>query len=161
MLIEGLTNAPATFPTAINSIFHPYLQKFVVLYLNDILIHFRTEEEHKAHVCLVLNVLKREKFYVYKAKSTFAAEKIKFLGHIVNSEGICPDPKKVEVVQNWPVPKNVHQVRSFLGLANYFRKFIRHYLEVVALLTNLTKKSHMWAWTGKCHKLLLKSLNIF
>jgi ribosomal protein L31 len=87
---------------------------------------------------------------VCKVKSTFAAEEIKFLGHIVNSESIRPDPKKVEVVQNWPVPKNVHEVRSFLGLANYFRKFISHYSEVAAPLTNLTKKSHAWAWTGKC-----------
>jgi hypothetical protein len=97
-----------------------------------------------------LDVFKREKFYVCKAKSTFAAEEIKFLGHIVNSEGICPKSKKVEVVQNWPVPKNVHEVRSLLDLANYFCKFISHYLEVVAPLTNLTKKSHVWAWTGKC-----------
>jgi hypothetical protein len=150
VLIKGLTNAPASFQTAMNSIFHPYLQKFVVIYLDDILIYSRTEKEHKAHVCLVLDVLKREKFYVCKAKSTFAAEEIKFLGHIVNSEGIRPDPKKVEVVQNWPVPKNVHEVRSFLSLANYFRKFISNYLKVAASLTNLTKKSHVWAWTGKC-----------
>jgi hypothetical protein len=115
VLIEGLTNAPATFQTAMNSIFHPYLRKFVVVYLDDILIYSRTEEEYKAHIRLVLDVLKREKFYVCKAKSTFAAEEIKFLGHIVKSEGIRPDPKKVEVVQNWPVPKNVHEVRSFLA----------------------------------------------
>jgi hypothetical protein len=150
VLIEGLTNAPATFQTAMNSIFHPYLRKFVVVYVDDILIYFWTEEEHKAHIRLVLDVLKREKFYVCKAKSNFAVEEIKFMGHIVNSEGIRPDPKKVEVVQNWPVPKNVHELRSFLGLANYFRKFISHYLEVAAPLTNLTKKSYVWAWTGKC-----------
>jgi hypothetical protein len=150
VLIEGLANAPTTFQTAMNSIFYPYLRKFVVVYLDDILIYSWTDEEHKAHVRLVLNVLKREKFYVRKAKSTFAAEKIKFLGHIVNSEGFRPDPQKVEVVQNWPVPKNVHEVRSFLGLANYFCKLISHYSEVAAPLTNLTKKSHVWAWTGKC-----------
>jgi hypothetical protein len=148
--MKGLTNAPATFQTAMNSIFHLYLQKFVVVYLDDILIYSQTEEEHKAHVCLVLDVLKREKFYVCQAKFTSAAEKIKFLGHIVNSEGIRPDPKKVEIVQNRPVSKNVHEVRSFLGLANYFCKFISHYSEVAAPLTNLTKKSHVWAWTGKC-----------
>jgi hypothetical protein len=90
---------------------------------------------------------------VCKAKSTFATEEIKFLGHIVNSEGIRPDPKKVEVVQNWPVPKHVHEVRSFLGLANYFRKFISHYLEVAA---PLTKKSHVCAWTGKCQDVFEK-----
>jgi hypothetical protein len=150
VLIEGLMNAPATFQTAMNIIFHPFLRKFVVVYLDDILIYSRTEKEHKAHVCLVLDVLKREKFSVRKAKSTFAAEEIHFLGHIVNSEGIRPDPKKVEVVPNWPVPKNVHEVCSFLGLANYFCKFISHFLKVAAPLTNLTKKFHVWAWTGKC-----------
>jgi hypothetical protein len=150
VLIEGLTNAPATFQTAMNSIVHPYLRKFVVVYLDNILINSRTEEEHEAHVRLVLDVLNREKFYVCKAKSTFAAEEIKFLGHIVNSKGIRSDPKKVEVVQNWLVPKNVHEVCSFMGLPNYFCKFISHYLEVAAPLTNLTKKSHVWAWTGKC-----------
>jgi hypothetical protein len=150
VLIEGLTNAPATFQTAMNFIFHPYLRKFVVVYLDDNLIYSRTEEERRAHVRLVLDVLKREKFYVCKAKSTFAAKEIKFLGHILSSEGIRPDLKKGEVVQNWPVPKNVHEVCSFLGLANYFCKFISHYSEVAAPLTNLTKKSHMWAWTGKC-----------
>jgi hypothetical protein len=93
VLIEGLTNAPATFQTAMNSIFHAYLRKFVVVYLDDILIYSWTEEEHKAHVRLVLDVLKCGKFYVCKAKSTFAAKEIKFLGHIVNSEGIRPDPK--------------------------------------------------------------------
>jgi hypothetical protein len=150
VLIEGLTNASATFQTAMNSIFHPYLRKFVVVYLDDILIYSWTEKEHKAHVRLVLDVLKREKYHVCKAKSTFAAEETKFLGDIVNSEGICPDPKKVEVVQIWPVPKNVYKVRSFPGLANYFCEFSSHYSEVAAPLTNLTKKSHVWAWTGKC-----------
>jgi hypothetical protein len=150
VLIEGLTNAPATFQTAMNSIFHSYLRKFLVVYLDDILIYSRTEKEDKAHVCLVPDVLKRKKFCVCKVKSTFAAKEIKFLGHIVNSEGIRPDPKKVEVVQNWPLPTNVHEVRSFLGLANYFCKFISHYLEVAAPLTNLTKQSRVWAWTGKC-----------
>jgi hypothetical protein len=149
VLIEGLTNAPATFQTAINCIFHPYLRKFVIVNLADILIYSRTKEERKAHVCLILYVLKRDKFYVCKAKSTFAIEEIQFLGHIVNSEGIRPDPKKVEVVQNWLAPKNVHEVRLFLGLANYFGKFISHYSEVAAPFTNVTKKSHVWAWTGK------------
>jgi hypothetical protein len=152
VLIEGLTNAHVTFQTAMNSIFHPYLQKFAIVYLDDILIYSRTEEEHKAHVCLDLNVLKRKKFYVHKANFTFGAKEIKVLGHIINFEGICPDLKKVEVVQNWPLPKNVHEVRSFLGLANYFRKFISYYLEVAAPLTNLTKKSHVWAWIDKCQE---------
>jgi hypothetical protein len=147
VLIEGLTNAPATFQTVMTSLLHPYIKKFVV---DDILIFFKTEAEHQAHVRLVLKVLKREKFYVCKAKSSFAQKEIKYLSHIVNEQGIRPDPKKVEGVQTWPVPKNVHDVKSFLGLVNYFRKFIEHYSEMAVPLMNLMKKSHPWVWTGRC-----------
>jgi hypothetical protein len=150
MLIEGLTNAPATFQTVMNSILHPYIGKFVVVYIYDIPIFSKTEAEHQAHVRLVLEVLKREKFYVCKAKSSFAQTEIKYLGHIVSEQGICPDPKKVEAVQTWPVPKNVHDVKSFQGLVNYFRKFMEHYSEIAVPLTNWTKKSHPWVWTGRC-----------
>jgi hypothetical protein len=151
VLIEGLTNAPATFQTAMNSIFHPYIRKFVVVYIDDILIFSKTEAENQAHVRLVLEVLKREKFFVCNlAKSSFAQIKIKYLGHIVDKQGIRPDPKKVEAVQTWPVPKNVHDVRSFLGLVNYFRKFIEHYSEIAVPLTSLTRKASAWNWTGRC-----------
>jgi hypothetical protein len=88
-------------------------------------------------------------------------QRFKYLGHIVNEQGIRPDPKKVEAVQTWPVPKNVHDVKSFLGLVNYFRKFIEHYSEIAVPLTNLTKKSHLWVWTGHCQdafKLLKQKL---
>jgi hypothetical protein len=149
VLIEGLMNAPATFQTVMNSILHPYLRKFVVVYIDDILIFSKSEAEHQAHVRLVLEVLKREKFFVCKAKSSFAQSEIKYLGHIMDKQGISPDPKKVEAVQRWPVPKNVHDVRSFLGLVNYFRKFIEHYSEIAVPLTNLTKKSHPWE-TDRC-----------
>jgi hypothetical protein len=112
VLIEGLTDAPTTFQTVMNSIFHPYIRKFVVVYIDDILIFSKTEAEHQAHVRLVLEMLKRERFYVCKANSSFAQKEIKYLGHIVDKQGIRPGPKKVEAVQTWPVPKNVHDVRS-------------------------------------------------
>jgi hypothetical protein len=150
VLIEGLTNAPATFQMVMNSILHPYIRKFVVVYIDDILIFSKSEAEHQAHVRLVLEVPKRERFFVCKAKSSFVQSEIKNLGHIVDKQGIRPDPKKVEAVQTWPVPKNVHDVRSFLDLVNYFRKFIEHYYEIAVPLTNLTKKSHPWVWTGRC-----------
>jgi hypothetical protein len=93
VLIEGLTNAPATFQTVMISIFHPYIRKFVVVYI-DILIFSKTKAKHQAHVRLVLEALKREKFYMCKAKSSFAQKEIKYLGHIVDKQGIRPDPKK-------------------------------------------------------------------
>jgi hypothetical protein len=97
------------------------------VYLDDILIFSKSEEKHQTHVRLVLDILRREKFYVTKAKSKFAQTEIQYLGHIVNAKSIRPDPKKVSAVQSWPVPKNVHNVRFFLGLCNYFRKFIDHF----------------------------------
>jgi hypothetical protein len=150
VLIEGLTNATATFQTVINSVFYPYIMKFVVVYIDDIMIFSKSEAEHQAHVRLVLKVLKKEKFFVCKAKSSFAQKEVKYLGHIVDKEGIRSDPKKVEAVQTWPVPKNVHDVRSFLGLVDSFHKFIEHYSEIAVPLTNLTRKSHTWVWTGRC-----------
>jgi hypothetical protein len=94
-------------------------------------------------VCLLLEVLKREKVFVCKAKSSFAPTEIKYLGHIVDKQRIRPDPKKVEAVQTWPVPKNMHNVRSFLGLVDYFRKFIEHYSEIAVPLTDLTRKARV------------------
>ena len=150
VLIEGLTNAPATFQSVMNSIFSPYIKKFVVVYLDDILIFSKSEAEHKAHVRLVLEVLQRERFFVAKAKSRFAQTEIQYLGHLVNAQGVRPDPKKVSAVQSWPVPQNVRDVRSFLGLCNYFRKFIDQYASIAVPLTNLTRKSVGWTWTGRC-----------
>jgi hypothetical protein len=95
VLIEGFTNAPATFQSVMNSMFHPFLRRFVVVYLNDILIYSKSAEEHKVHVRQVLELLQSDRFYVCKAKSSFAFEETKFLGHIVSAKGIRPAPKKV------------------------------------------------------------------
>jgi hypothetical protein len=144
VLIEGLTNALATFQTVMNSILHLYIRKFVVVYIDDILVFSKTEAEHQAHVRLVLEVLKREKFYVCNAKSSFAQTEIKYSGQIVDKQSIRPDPKKGEAVQTWPVPKNVHDVRCFLGLVNYFRKFIKHYAKIAVPPSDPTRKSRRW-----------------
>jgi hypothetical protein len=100
VLTEGLTNAPTTFQSVMNSIFHSYLRKFIVVYLDNILIYSKSAEEHQAHVRLVLETLRREKFYVCKAKSSFANSETRFLGHVISVEGIRPDPKKVKLVQD-------------------------------------------------------------
>ena len=155
VLIEGLTNAPATFQSVMNSVLHPFLRRFVVVYLDDILIYSKTAEEHKLHVRQVLDVLRQNRFYVCQSKSNFASEETKFLGHIVNSKGIRPDPKKVAAVVDWPELKNVHDVRSFLGLVNYFRKFIKDFASLAEPLTNLTRAKNPWAWTDRCRQSFL------
>jgi hypothetical protein len=138
-----------------NSIFHPYLRKFVVVYLDDKLIYSKSAEEHQAHVRLVLKTLQRKKFYVCEAKSSFANSETRFLSHVVSAEGIRPDPKKVKSVQDWPVPKNVHDVRSFGGLVNYFRKFIKDFATLAAPLTDLTRAKHPWEWNERCEQSFL------
>jgi hypothetical protein len=148
--LKVLIERPSHFSDCDEFYFHPYIRKLVAVYIDDILIFSKTEAEHQAHVRLKLEVLEREKFYVCKAKSSFAQKGISYLGYIVDKQGIRPDPKKVEAVQTWPVPRNVHDMRSFLGLVDYFHNFIDHYSEIAVPLTNLTRKANAWNWTGRC-----------
>ena len=152
VLIEGLTNAPATFQTVMNDIFKPYIRDFVVVYLDDIMVYSKTLKDHKKHVRLVLEVLRKERFYACLAKCEFAKPEIKFLGHIVGADGIKVNAAKIAAVEEWPAPTDVHKVRSFLGLANYFRKFIQGYAKLAAPLTDLTKATRPWNWTEECQK---------
>jgi hypothetical protein len=138
-----------------NSVFHPFLNRFVVVYLDNILIYSKSAEEHKLHVRQVLEFLHSNRFYVCKAKSSLASEETKFLGHIVSAKGIRPDPKKVAAVQNWHVLKNVHDVSSFLGLVNYFRKFTDHFASLAQPLTNLTRSKVKCEWTSRCQQSFL------
>lgn len=142
----GLTNAPATFQALMNKVLQPYLDKFVVVYLDDILIFSRTPEEHAQHLQLVLEALEKHELYVGVDKCAFARQQVDFLGHVVSSEGLRPDPAKVAAVEEWPVPKTVRDVRSFLGLTGYYRRFIRHYAAAALPLTELTKADVVWRW---------------
>jgi hypothetical protein len=153
VLIEGLTNAPATFQTVMNAIFQPYLRDFVVVYLDDILVYSKTEADHQRHLRLVLKKLREEKFYACLQKCEFAKPEIKFLGHIVGAEGIKVNPAKIAAVNDWPQPTNVHQVRSFPGLANYFRRFVQGYAKLAAPLTDLTKAVNPFRWTSQCQEI--------
>lgn len=152
VLIEGLTNAPATFQTVMNDVFKPYLRDFVVVYLDDILVYSKTEADHKRHLRLVLEKLREQRFYACLQKCEFAQPEIKFLGHIVGAEGVKVNPAKIAAVNDWPRPTNVHQVRSFLGLANYFRKFIQGYAKLAVPLTNLTKAVNPFVWSPECQQ---------
>jgi hypothetical protein len=142
----GLTNAPATFQTLMNNILRPYLDKFVVVYLDDILIFSKTPEEHLQHVDTILQVLQQHKIYCGLDKCAFGLKEVDFLGHVVSADGVKPDPKKVQAVQDWPVPKTLREVRSFLGLTGYYRRFVKHYSKLALPLTELTKQDSPWQW---------------
>ena len=142
----GLTNAPATFQQLMNDILRPYLDQFVIVYLDDISIYSKTKEEHLEHLDEVLTILEQHRLFVGLDKCSFGVQEMEFLGHVVGTDGVKVDPKKVQAVKDWPTPKDVKEVRSFLGLTGYFRRFIRHYAHKALPLTNLTKKETRWHW---------------
>ena len=135
----GLTNAPSVFQTAMNTLFSDMLHKGVLVYLDDILVYSKTEDGHYELLERVLQRLKDAGLKAKVSKCHFFKEELNYLGHVVSKYGIKPDSSKVEVIRNWPVPRSIHDVRSFLGLANYFRKFIQGYALLVRPLTDLLK----------------------
>ena len=120
MVPFGLTNAPATFVCLMNSVFSRYLDKFVLVFSDDILIYSKNEEEHGEHLRLTLQLLREHQLYAKLRKCDFYRDKIQYLGHIILEEGISVDPEKIEAIMNWPTPRNVTDVRSFMGLAGYY-----------------------------------------
>jgi len=139
VLGQGLKNAPAIFQSMMNRILQPYLNQFVVVYLDDILIYSKTEEEHLKHIDLVLEILKKNKLYANKEKCQFFKTEVEFLGNIVGRGTIRMDPSKISTVTQWPTPSTVTEVRSFLGLCNHFRKFIKDFESIASPLYTLTK----------------------
>ena len=146
----GLTNAPATFQSFINSILRPYLEKFVILYLDDILIYSKTLDEHIEHVRTILKTLLDNNLYAKPKKCEFHKPKVEFLGHVISGKGIETDPKKVKTVKEWPTPKCVKDVQRFVGLCNYYRRFIENFAFISKPLHNLTKKNVKFLWTKDC-----------
>ena len=136
----GLTNAPATFQGLMHAILMPYLDDFVLVYLDDILIFSRTLEDHKRHVAMVLDRLREHQLYAKLSKCEFGKDTMEFLGHIVSSKGLAVDPKKITTIQEWPPPANIHDLRAFLGLANYYRRFVENYSKKTLPLTRMLKK---------------------
>ena len=143
----GLTNAPATFQRAMNDIFRPFIGKFVLVYLDDILIFSKSAEEHAQHLTQVLELLRKHRLYAKLSKCDFFKPEVNYLGHLVTAQGIRPDPKKVQAVSDWPCPTSQSALRSFLGLTNYFRKFIQGYSSLVAPLMELLKHTSLGVWT--------------
>ncbi|GJV10914.1 putative reverse transcriptase domain-containing protein [Tanacetum coccineum] len=136
----GLTNAPAVFMDLMNRVCRPYLDKFVIVFIDDILIYSKTQEEHVEDLRLVLGLLKKEKLYAKFSKCEIWLKEVQFLGHVINGDGIHVHPSKIEAVKNWKVPRTSTEVRSFLGLARYYRRFIKNFSKIVKSLTILTQK---------------------
>ena len=145
----GLTNAPATFMAMMNDVLRPYLDKFVVVFLDDVLIYSETEEEHAEHVEKVLEALRANQLYAKLSKCKFGQKEINFLGHTVTGSGIAVDQQKIKSILDWPVPKNVSDIRSFLGLAGYYRRFIHAFAATALPLSELTKNEVPWRWTER------------
>ena len=117
----GLTNAPAAFMSLMNEIFKPYLDLFVIVFIDDILVYSKSKKEHEEHLRMVLEMLREKKLYAKFSKCEFWLDAVSFLGHVVSKEGVMVDPSKIETVKNWVRPTNVSEIRSFVGLASYYR----------------------------------------
>ncbi|WVZ97800.1 LOW QUALITY PROTEIN: hypothetical protein U9M48_043312 [Paspalum notatum var. saurae] len=143
----GLTNAPAYFMNLMNKVFMEYLDKFVVVFIDDILIYSKTEEEHEEHLRLVLQNLREHKLYAKLSKCEFWLDQVPFLGHIVSKGGIMVDPSKISSVMDWKVPEVVKEVRGFLGLAGYYRRFIESFSRIAKPMTSLLEKGVTFIWT--------------
>ncbi|KAI3717497.1 hypothetical protein L1987_69148 [Smallanthus sonchifolius] len=145
----GLTNAPAVFMDLMNRVCRPYLDQFVIVFIDDILIYSRTAKEHENHLRQILELLKKENLYAKFSKCEFWLKEVHFLGHVINEKGIHVDPSKIEAIKNWSTPKTPSEIRSFLGLAGYYRRFISNFSKVALPLTTLTQKDKPFVWEQK------------
>jgi hypothetical protein len=146
----GLTNAPAHFVYLMNSVFMPELDKFVVVFIDDILVYSKSTEDHEEHLRIVLQQLRDHQLYAKFNKCKFWINEVPFLGHVISSEGIAVDASKVRDVLDWEPPKSVHQVRSFLGLAGYYRRFTPNFSKISKPITELLKKGTKYVWSKEC-----------
>ncbi|GKC60611.1 putative reverse transcriptase domain-containing protein [Tanacetum coccineum] len=145
----GLTNAPAVFMDLMNRVCKPYLDKFVIVFIDDILIYSKNEKEHEEHLKAILGLLKEEKLYAKFSKCDFWIPKVQFLGHVIDSRGIHVDPAKIESIKDWASPKTPTEIRQFLGLAGYYRRFIEGFSKIAKSMTKLTQKGIKFDWGEK------------
>ena len=146
----GLTNAPDAFMDLINRVFRPCLDQIVVVFIDDILVYSKDAQEHEHHLRIVLQTLRENKLFAKLSKSDFWLKEVSFPGHIVSVEGIRVDPVKIEAIVNWKPPRNVTKIRSFLGLAGYYRRFVQRFSVIASSLTRLLRKGVKFEWGDKC-----------
>lgn len=153
----GLCGAPGTFQGAMNTTLAPLLRKCVIVFFDDILIYSATFEEHLTHLQQVLSLLQQDNWFVNISKCKFAKREISYLGHVISASGVATDQTKIEVILSWLTPINVKELRSFLGLAGYYRKFVRHFAVLAKPLHQLLKKGVLFIWTSE-HEIAFSSL---
>nr|GFC26301.1 putative reverse transcriptase domain-containing protein [Tanacetum cinerariifolium] len=136
----ALTNAPVVFMDLMNRVCKPYLDKFVIVFINDILIYSKDEKEHEEHLKAILELLKKEELYAKFSKCEFWIPKVQFLSHVIDSQGIHVDPAKIKSIKYWASPKSPTEIHQFLGLAGYYRRFIEGFSKIAKPMTKLTQK---------------------
>jgi hypothetical protein len=146
----GLTNAPAYFINMMNKVFMAELDKCAVVFIDDILVFSKTAEEHEEHLRIVMGKLRQQQLYAKFSKCEFWMEEIAFLSHVLSAEGVAVDPSKIEAVSKWQSPKSVAKIRSFLGLAGYYRRFIENFSKIAKPMTELLKSNTLFVWSDKC-----------
>jgi hypothetical protein len=146
----GLTNAPAYFMYMMNKVFMEYLDKFVVVFIDDILVFSKTEAEHEEHLRLVLQKLREHQLYAKLSKCEFWLKEVSFLGHAIYNGGVVVDPKKVSDVLSWNLPQDVSEVQSFLGMAGYYQRFIEDFPKIAKPMMMLLEKNAKFVWTEQC-----------
>ena len=147
-----LTNAPVAFMDLMHRVFQPYLDQFVVVFVDDILIYSQYEEEYEDHLRIVFQALEDHQLYAKFSKCEFWITKVKFLGHVVSNSSVSINPDKVEVVMSWERPKSFFEIHSFLGLAGYYRRFIEDFSRLAAPITRLIRKGVKFEWDDLCEK---------
>jgi len=150
MMPFGLTNAPSVFMDLMNRVFHEYLDSFVVVFIDDILVYSANYAKHEGHLKIVMEKLRDERLFAKFKKCEFWLEEVSFLGHVLNKDGLVVDPVKVQARVDWKRPTSVREIRSFLGLAGYYRRFIAGFSSLSGPLTALTKKNAPFVWCDKC-----------
>jgi hypothetical protein len=142
----GLTNAPSTFMCLMNEVLCSFIDKFVVVYFDDILIYSKSLDEHSEHLCAVFSALREARLFANLEKWTFCTDRVAFLGYVVTPQGIEVDEAKIEAIKSWPIPVTLTQLQSFLGLTGFYRRFVRDFSTIAAPLNDLMKKGVPFYW---------------